>query len=223
MLTRTLTVALLLLVVAPLVVVRADLPRPWWEPRPDPIADRMKADAERLKRQAPLVITVEEKAETARLLIPRKLVKAWQHASLATPRNTAVASDRGWSLPTLAAGLALTLALTLGGLWLAGWRPGWDGPGARKVTALFLLAVLALGVLGALVRANFPPGSGPPLSPEWMRDAVAVKPIGPEPLRLKGKVEVEVVPEGELIQLFVPRSMLAPLTQQRPPEPPRAR
>jgi hypothetical protein len=211
---RTWTVALLLVVLVPLVVVRADLlGGRWFESRPDPIEERMKAESERLKHQAPLVITVEEKAESARLLIPRKLVRAWQHASVARPRDTAVAAARDWPR-AIAAGLGLTLALTLGGAWLAGWRPG-----TRKVTALLLLGVLALGLLVPLVRANYPPGTHPP----GRVFQEGVRPVGPEPLRLKGKVEVEVVPEGDVIQLFVPRSMLAPLAPQRPPEPPRPR
>jgi hypothetical protein len=201
-----LTVALLLLMAAPLVAVWADVPRFSFEPRPDPVASPRKAEAERLKRQAPLVITVEEQTETARLLIPRKLVKAWQHASLSGPRDPAVASIRGWLPATLVAGLGLTVALTPAGLWLSGGR------GRRRIAALLLLAVLALGVLGTL-RANFPPGSGPRRSPQ------GIMKVGPEPLRLKGKVEIEVVPQGDAMHLIVPRSMLAPLTQQPPPEP----
>jgi hypothetical protein len=169
----------------------------------------LRAEAERLKRQASLVVTVEDQAETARLLIPRKLVRAWQHASLATPRDSAVASARGWSLSTLIAGLALALSLTVGGLWLTGRLPRFGGRGA----ALLLLAVLALGVVGALVRADVPPGPSPrpyiPLN--------VPKEFAAEPLTLKGKVEVEVVPEGEVIQLFLPRSMLAPLANQKAP------
>jgi hypothetical protein len=195
--TRTLTVALLMFLLTAWVAVRADLPGPWWQPRPDPSAERMKAEAERLKRQAPLLITVEENAETARLLIPRKLVKAWGHASLSRPRNTAVASVWSWSRVTVAAGLGLTVALTLGGLWLVGRWPRGAGGGS----ALLLLAVLALGLAGALVRAN-----APVPFPSF------TQPV-PAPLRLKGKVEIEVVPEGDAIQLFVPRSMLAPLTR----------
>jgi hypothetical protein len=75
-----------------------------------------------------------------------------------------------------------------------------------------LLGVLALGLLAALVRADVPP-LGALRSPQPVT----------EPLRLKGRVEIEVVPEGEAIQLFVPRSMLAPLARQQTPEPPAPR
>jgi hypothetical protein len=203
--TRTLTVAFLLLLATPPAAVRADVPALSFEPRPDPITSRVKAEAERLKRQAPLVITVEENAETARLLIPRKLVRAWQHASLVRPRDSAVASGRSWSRAMVVAGLGLAVALTLGGLWLTGRWPR----GASRGAALLLLAVVALGLAGALVRANAPPPRD-----LYLYDR---RPV-PEPLRLKGKVEIEVVPQGDAIHLIVPRSMLAPLTQQRPPE-----
>src|SRR5262249_22102829 len=159
----------------PLAVARADLPRPWWEPRPDPVTSRRQAEAERLKRQAPLVITVEEQAETPRLLIPRKLVQAWQHASLVRPPGSAVGRGRSGSRALVVAGLGLAVTLTLGGLWLAGRWPR----GASRGAALLLLAVVALGLAGALVRANAP----------LPRDlSLYDRPPGPEPLRLKGKV-----------------------------------
>jgi hypothetical protein len=206
---------LVVLLVMPLAALWADAPRPWWSPRPG-IDERIhsaqvNADIERLKRQAQFVVTVEDDAEMARLLIPRKLVKAWQHASLSPARDTAVASARSWSLPTLVAGLALTLSLTLGGLRLAGWRPRWSGAG--KVAALLVLAVASVGMVVALVRADVPPGPSPrrpllPERPDLPREAVV------EPLLLKSKVTVEVLPEGEVIQLIVPRSLLAPLVTQ---------
>jgi len=69
----------------------------------------------------PVVVVVDDKATETRLVIPRKVLAAALRADAGEPGDT----QRAEGLPALhliVAGVALTVALALGGLWLVRLR-----------------------------------------------------------------------------------------------------
>ncbi len=99
--------------------------------------------------KVPLAIVVDDKAAPAKLTIPKELV-ATMKASL---DNYSGDSYAGTSMPTVAAGLSLSLALAFGGVWLVRNR---TSPGMKNLVLLigaFTLLVFA----GANVFADFSP------------------------------------------------------------------
>jgi hypothetical protein len=141
-----------------------------------------------------LTVEVDDRVKEARLQIPANLLPA---AGAAPARG----ADAGpWHLPTVVAGVALTLALASGGLWLL--RRGT----ARRVAAgALLLGLFAMG--GAALFADIPPGRGRPKRPP--------APPGPLPtlllpadVRLAPEIVVEVVEKGDGVKLIVNKAML---------------
>lgn len=138
----------------------------------------------------PVVIEASDTLTEPRLVIPRPLLA--RAKKLPTTRPTAALQDRPWAAgaPTALAGLALTVALTAGGLCLAR-REG------RTLPVVLLTGVgLAVGAGAAFVGAHpQPPPPPPPV--EVLFDHAAV----------------EVVERGTEVRLLVPRARLGELAR----------
>jgi hypothetical protein len=159
-------------------------------------------DLPKPKKESPttsVVIVANDQVKEARLQIPRKLVKDLQVGGLFPEGGDARTENRLPALNTLVAGLTLSLALTLGGLWLVRQRRRTPGRGA---TALLLAAAVLLGASGALVWANVPPRERPP------------QPANPTGMPLPGKVAIEIVDKGDAITLIVNRGELAKIVDK---------
>jgi hypothetical protein len=160
--------------------VRADLaPFPF---RSHGMPHNYVGGAEKPGKDFPLVVSVDDRATEARLIVPKKHLGA----------VAAVLPNEGsrpirWSV----VGIPVAVALALGGLWLTGLRPR-----LRAGSLAVLLGVIVLGVAGVTAWANPAP---PPM------DYQAVVPP------LTGKVTVEVVEEGESVHLILNREMLKDL------------
>jgi len=131
-------------------------------------------------RDVKLEVVIDDKAKTARLQIPQGLLTEDKRRS-----------DAGWPLPTIMAGLALTLAFVSGGLWLVRRGP------ARKVAAVVLfLSLLAFGTAAVYADLIVRPRPDP-------------KPLTlPAGLTLSDKMVLEVVEKGDTVKLVVNSSML---------------
>jgi hypothetical protein len=93
-------------------------------------------------------IRVDEKADQARLVIPRKFLEQ-RRADAGIGEPDKAVADAGRSPLHLAiAGVALSLAVTFGGLWLVRSR------GKLGVARTLLLAACTLFIVGGVVLAN---------------------------------------------------------------------
>jgi hypothetical protein len=137
--------------------------------------------------QVKLVLEVDDSVKEPRLQIPRALLRLFPAAQ---PRRGAGA----WHLPTVVAGVALTLAFASGGLWLLRRSP-------RTAAAALLLALFALG--GAALWANAPVFQN---APAQAPDVLQL----PTGIRLPGKIVLEVVDGGDSVKLIVNKSMVVP-------------
>jgi hypothetical protein len=137
----------------------------------------------------PFVIEASDTLTEPRLVIPRPLLA--RARKLTGVRPTAALQDRLWRVgaSTALAGVALTVALSVVGLYLAR-RRGW------ALLVLILVVVgCAVGAGGAFVGARPQPMLPPPPA-EVLFDHAAV----------------EVVERGTEVRLLVPRARLGELT-----------
>jgi hypothetical protein len=137
----------------------------------------------------PVVVSVDEKATEARLIVPKRFLKSV--ADLTGEGGPARAEARPFHWPIVGFLLPIGVALAGGGLWLLGVRPRVGRRGA------VLLGLVLLGGVGATVA--------------WGR--AQLPPIPPHP-PLKGQVTVEVVEEGDAVKLVLPRGMLKELVNK---------
>jgi hypothetical protein len=130
-------------------------------------------------KAAKLVVVVDERVKEPRLVIPKTMMGDKKSAWLETP--------------TVVAGLALTLALVSGGVWLV--RRGTS----RTVAAVVLaLSVMAFGTSALL--ANLPPPPPPPVDPANLKL--------PANIVLSDKIQVEFVDKGDEVKLLVNKGMV---------------
>jgi len=128
-------------------------------------------------KAAKLVVVVDERVKEPRLVIPRSLMGDKKSAWL--------------EMPTVVAGLALTLALVSGGVWLV--RRGTS----RNVAAVALaLSVLALGATALFADVAKPPP--PKVTPVTLPASVV----------LSDKIQFEFVDKGDEIKLIVGKDMV---------------
>jgi hypothetical protein len=180
-----------LLALCPAGQVRADVPHfggPHYRPGPGTPVHPTNA--------VPVVIEASDTATEPRLVIPRpllarakKLIAERHAAALPTKARPAVTS---LGLPPVLAGLALTAALSAGGLCLA----------RRQGRALVVVLVLGVGCAFGAGRAFLgahpqPPNLPPPPPAEVVFDHAAV----------------EVVERGTEVRLLVPRARLGELAR----------
>ena len=187
---RSLRIGLpVLFLLGALTAAHANEAAPQRERRP---ARERKEALPRGARRVGLTVEVDDRDKEARLQIP---------ANLLPPTAPARGADASpLHLPTVAAGVALTLAFVTGGLWLL--RRGT----ARRVAAGgLLLALFALG--GTALLADIAPGRGRPKRPP----APASPPgtlLLPGNVQLPPNLVLEVVEKGDGIKLIVNKEML---------------
>jgi hypothetical protein len=137
----------------------------------------------------PLVIVLDDSAKQPRLEIPRKVLSSLK-ASADGQEGDGRRVEALPVLHTIVAGVALSLAFTLGGLWLVRSRRRFTGTGAA-----LLLAALTLTVAGGVLWANVPAPPPP-------------RPADPG-IPLADKATVQVVDQGDAIRLVASPKQLA--------------
>jgi hypothetical protein len=146
-------------------------------------------------RRVSLTVEVDDRVKEARLQIPANLLPP-----AAPPARGADAGP--WHLPTVVAGLALTLSLASGGLWLLR-----RGTTRRVAAGALLLGLFALG--GAALFANAPilnVFERPPPKPPAPQAPPTL--LLPADVRLSPNIVVEVVEKGDGIKLIVNKAMI---------------
>ena len=186
--------------------VRADLlpgpgrvrpPRPIVPPGGNPFGQ--PGGARPMPMKVKLVVKVDEKIKLPVLQLPINLALGQQGGpgGQTLPPAGADAGPR-LGMPTIVAGLALTLAFASGGLWLV-------RRGSGRALAVFL--VLSLFTVGAAaVWANAAPPPRPPVPPA--RPALQELKL-PAGIELTDKLILEPVAAGDHLTLIVPKSMVA--------------
>jgi len=139
-------------------------------------------------KTSPLTVRLNEYAKQPTLIVPRTAGGPRGRGALDGVDDEGGIGDARPRLHLVAAGLALALGLTCGGLWLV--RKA-RGPGGK---ALMLLAGAGVLTAVASLTANPPP---PPRPPE-----------DPRPSLYKGQVQVEVDPRANGYELVVTKEML---------------
>lgn len=191
-------------------------------PRPQPaIPPVPRPKAPRIDKM-PLVIEIDNRVRIPRLQIPKKLLPGAGAAGAAPgvrgaeapaeePRQHADAGPR--RLPTLVAGVALSLGFVSAGLWLVRRRGG-----RRAVTLSVVVGLLILG--GAALWADVPVGPLPrPQPPRPPQPAPAPKLpqlLPPTGVVLPANIEVEVVEKGQALKLILNKNMVLPAARVRP-------
>ncbi|MBL8798701.1 MAG: hypothetical protein JNM56_32705 [Planctomycetia bacterium] len=163
-------------------VVRADI-GPGPRPRPPIPAPQPAAD-----KSVPMVIeVVDGKPAPAKLVIPKQFAGNMK-AAIDANNGDAVAAHQPSRLPTVLAGLFLTLSLAFTGLWVVRSRGILGGKLAAVVLAV--LGLLAAG--GAVAWANKAPA-----------------PLPPERLANNGdRVVIEIVEQGDAVKLVLHKSQV---------------
>jgi hypothetical protein len=156
-----------LFLIGSLSAVRAD--------KPAPPPDRPPAPA---GQKAKLVVEVDPNVKEPRLIIPR---------SLANPPKRA---DAGFGLPTIVAGVALTLAVVSAGFWFIR-----RGPGRTIAAAVVVVSLFAFGVSALYADIPVEPKPKPPATVKLPAD-----------LQLPEDVVIEFSDKGDAIRLIVKKA-----------------
>jgi hypothetical protein len=149
-----------------------------------------------------LVVKVDEKIKLPVLQVPINLALGQQvgpDGQTLPPRGADAGRPLG--MPTIIAGLALTLAFVSGGLWLV-------RRGSGRALAIFLvLSVSAVGAAAVWANAAPPPFRPRPPAPP-ARPALEELKL-PAGIELTDKLILEPVAAGDHLTLIVPKSMVA--------------
>lgn len=173
-------------------------------PRPRPIPPRPVVVPE----SARMNIRRDDKADRCRLKIPRKLLLVANAADASDDKRPQTAlTPASMVLP----GLALSLALVSGGLWLARFRR----PLSRPVAAVGLVAFALLALTGSSLWADIPPPWLRPVAPA--PEKVEVAPVLPELLG-STEVRVQIVNAGDEIELILNRTAATQLARKLTPK-----
>jgi hypothetical protein len=205
--------ALLLPLLASATEVRADMglpfgprPRAGWQRK----WDRPNGPVPAPERSAQLVIRRDKQVAQSCLKIPRKLLF---QGTAAVPGGAQLGSALA-PLQMVLLGLGLSMALTLGGFWLAGCRAV-----PRPGFLLALAALVALGLTCSTLWADMAPRWMRPAVP-WSQDKAQSRVLSALPANLvgSGKVVIEVVETGDDIELILNKDMAAELARKLVPQ-----
>jgi hypothetical protein len=127
-------------------------------------------------QKAKLVVEVDPNAKEPKLIIPRSLA------------NQPKKADAGISVPTIVAGVALTLGLVSAGFWFIRRGPGRSIAAGVVVVSLFVLGVSAL-------YADVPVKPKPPATVKLPAD-----------VQLQEDVLIEFTDKGDAIRLIVSKA-----------------
>jgi hypothetical protein len=161
-------------------------------------------------KEVKLSVEVDKKAKQARLIVPMNLMMGgFWGPGLGGPGipgaggvpggGGAGADARPLGVPTLFAGLALTMALATGGLWLV------KRPSGRLVAGAVILGALTLGAT-TLLWADLAPFPRPQPVPQIKTTPVAL----PAGIQLNGRILIEMGPHGNAVRLIVPSNAVLP-------------
>jgi hypothetical protein len=138
-------------------------------------------------RGVPVVVTVDEKATEAHLIVPKKHLQN-VYALLAPEKDQPILAQRVTpARSSLVFGVPLAVAFGIAGCGLLGVH---NRLGVRRVVMILALLAVA-GMSGAVVWAKAPRPEAPPA-------------------QYKGRVVLEVGSEGETVKMILPRDMLVP-------------
>ena len=141
-------------------------------------------------QKAKLVVAVDDSVKEAHLRIPQNLLPA-------AGKTEKGAEASAFGLPTVVAGVALTLAFVSGGFWLVR-----RGRAPASITAAVVLG-LSLACLGASVAlADIPRPPRKPLPP------IPLPLVLPAGVQLSDNIVLDIVPKGEPLTLVVNKSMV---------------
>ena len=166
---------------------------------------------------ASLAIEVDPQASENLLLVPRKLLGDAQPTAFRGDRQQGAWLEVIPPLGTVVAGIALSLALISGGLWLAHRRS------AQRAAVSLLMIVATAGFATSLAWADIasPWGHRTPRPPLPTPSPSVAPPLVPTVVLLAEPIRVKAV-DGDTIKLIVTPSAAAKLAK-RPPENPTAR
>jgi hypothetical protein len=183
------------------------------EAAPAPPRPRVPPVAGKGIQEVKLLVQVDDKAKVARLQVPVNLLSDPPPGAPPAPPPPRRGADAGaLGVPTIVAGLALSLAVASGGLWLVRRRWG------RPLAILVVVSLFAAGT--AAVWADLGPRPlgprPPPPAPPVPAALPALKlPAGVE---LSDKLILESVPPDDHVTLIVPKSAGAEEKRPAPPE-----
>jgi hypothetical protein len=147
-------------------------------------------------------VEVDPAATQPRLVIPRHLLNAIPPLPGVRPGAEAPKRFGAASLPTIVAGLALTLSMASGGVWLVRKGKG------RAAALLVGLGVFAFGTASLVADVSVPKKTPAPTPAR----TIAL----PADVKLPNKVLLEVADDGNAIKLIVPKGMVAPAREGDP-------
>ncbi len=147
-------------------------------------------------REVKLIVQVDEKARVPKLKVPvGLLLNPFIENAPVPPRG---ADGRRSALPTVVAGVALTLAFVSAGLWLARRRHG------RTLALMGVLSLFAAGT--AAVWADLGPRPlGPRREPIPQPPALPTLKL-PANVTLSDKLYLELTSEGDHVTLILPKN-----------------
>lgn len=152
-----------------------------------------------------MIISPDEKAKEARLLIPRDLLRQLQAGLDGNDAQSSAAATSGLSglsgAQTVMAGIFLSLALAFGGIHLLRSRQQTD----KLTRAALGVAILALcGASASLVYGN----AGPPPVARSLTSKILIQDL--QWWGAYGQVKVEIVEDSDQVRLVLPKAKEQP-------------
>jgi hypothetical protein len=165
---------------------------------PNPNNSRSKASKGDFKAQ--LQIETDDKAKEAKLIIPREIfqqMSAQLNGGDAGTTGTTARFFNMTSTQTALSGLFLSMAFAFGGVWLVRARKGAER--TTRAAALCLSLLIVGGITAGVAYAN----AGPPPVARSLTSKILIPEL--QWWGAYGEVKVEIVDEGNQIQLVLPR------------------
>ena len=167
-------------------------------PNPDRNNNRNRSSGSDLKTE--MRIATDEKVKEARLIIPRAIFQQMRAQLDGNGSQTAAATTRFFNMTgaqTVVSGIFLSLAFAFGGVWLVRSRKGAER--TARAVALGVSLLLIGGITAGVAYAN----AGPPPVARSLTSKILIQEL--QWWGAYGEVKVEIVEEGNEIQLVLPR------------------